>query len=306
MACSVHSVGLGRYTAEKSVITATVSWVQIDRAEDAEDAYNLFRGSASRGRVRLRQLHRETKMNTDSTPTEQTPSRTPDVPPQGEGGTHKRPVVWMILAGVAIAAAIGLGAWALLLNDDLNDTEAELEAQTAAAESASAEAERRIADARARIDAALSDVAGVVVVSDEDVAEAEQAAAEAEQSVADAQAAVDQAQSELEQASAERDLARAEAEQARAEAAQAELCADASLAATQALAENDDAADGYEAADRAPRRPRAPARKWSSRWHPPPSPSRAGGRWGLVATMLPFRTLRPHAAARLALARFAA
>jgi hypothetical protein len=137
-------------------------------------------------------------MTTDPTPTEQTAAQTPDMPPQGEGEEHKRPLVWMILAGVAIVAAIGLGAWALLLNDDLNDTEAELEAQTAAAQSASAEAERRIADARASIDAALSDVAGVVVVSDEDVAEAEQAAAEAEQSVAEAQAAVDQAQSEVE------------------------------------------------------------------------------------------------------------
>jgi hypothetical protein len=182
-------------------------------------------------------------MTTDFTPPEQPAASAPDLPPQ-----RKRPVVWMILAGVAIAAAIGLGVWALMLNDDLNDTEEQLEAQTAAAESASAEAESRIAEARARIETALSDVAGVVVVSDEDVAEAEQAAAEAEQSVADAQAAVDQAQGEVEQARAERDLARAEAEQARAEAAQAELCADASLAATQALAESDDVAEGYEEA----------------------------------------------------------
>ena len=84
---------------------------------------------------------------TDSTPTEPTAAPTPGVPPQGDAGKQKRPVVWMILAGVAIVAALGLGAWALLLNDDLNDTEAQLEAQTAAAESAPADAERRIADA---------------------------------------------------------------------------------------------------------------------------------------------------------------
>ena len=90
-------------------------------------------------------------MTTDSTPTEPTATEPPDVPPPREGGKQKRPVLWMILAGVAVVAALGLGAWALLLNDDLNDTEAELEAQTAAAESASAEAERRIADARASI-----------------------------------------------------------------------------------------------------------------------------------------------------------
>ena len=186
------------------------------------------------------------EVTSDSSPTEPTP-QIPDAP-HGDGGKRKRPVVWMVLAGVAVAAAIGLGVWAVMLNDDLNDTESQLEAQTAAAELASAEAERRIADARASIDDSLSGVAGIVVVSDEDVAEAEQAVADAEQSVAEAQAAVDQAQSEVEQALAERDLARAEAEQARAEAAQAELCADASLAATQALAEEDDAAEAYEEA----------------------------------------------------------
>ena len=87
-------------------------------------------------------------MTTDSTPTGQ--AGTPDMPPQRDGATHKRPVIWMILAGVAVAAAIGLGVWAIMLNDDLSDTEAQLEAQTTAVESASAEAERRIADARAQ------------------------------------------------------------------------------------------------------------------------------------------------------------
>ena len=62
-------------------------------------------------------------MTTDSTPPEQADAGTPDLPPQREGATRKRPVAWMILAGLGIAAAIGLGVWALLLNDDLNDTE---------------------------------------------------------------------------------------------------------------------------------------------------------------------------------------
>ena len=94
-------------------------------------------------------------MTTDSTPTGQSAAGPPDVPPQGEGATHKRSVVWMIVAGVAIVAAVGLGAWALVLNDDLSDAEAQLDAQTAAAESASAEAERRIADAQGRMQEAL-------------------------------------------------------------------------------------------------------------------------------------------------------
>jgi hypothetical protein len=56
-------------------------------------------------------------MSSDSTPTDQTAVQTPDVPPQHEGGKQKRPVVWIVLAGVAIAAAIGLGLWAIVLND---------------------------------------------------------------------------------------------------------------------------------------------------------------------------------------------
>ena len=70
---------------------------------------------------------------TDSTPNEPAATPTPDVPPPREATPHKRSLVWMIVAGVAIVAAIGLGAWALVLNDDLNDTEAQLDAQTAAA-----------------------------------------------------------------------------------------------------------------------------------------------------------------------------
>jgi hypothetical protein len=54
-------------------------------------------------------------LTTDFTPPEQPAAGTPDLPPQHEGATRKRPVAWMILAGVAVATAIGLGVWALLL-----------------------------------------------------------------------------------------------------------------------------------------------------------------------------------------------
>ena len=69
-------------------------------------------------------------MTSDPRPTEEAAAQTPE----GGGGKQKRPVVWIVLAGVAVAAAIGLGVWAILLNDDLNDTEAQLEAQTAEAD----------------------------------------------------------------------------------------------------------------------------------------------------------------------------
>ena len=91
---------------------------------------------------------------------------------------------WMILAGVAIAAAIGirrLGALAQRRPKRHRGSNSE-DADRCGRVRLRQEAEGRIADARARIDAALADVAGVVVVSDEDVEEAEQAAAEAEES----------------------------------------------------------------------------------------------------------------------------
>ena len=188
-------------------------------------------------------------MSSDSTPTEETAVQTPNAPPPGDGGKQKRPVVWIVLQGVGIAAAIGLGVWAIVLNNDrLERHRGATRGPDRRGRVGLGRGRRRIADARASHDTSLSGVAGIVVDRDEDVAEAEQAAAEAEQSVTEAQAAVDQAQSEVEQARAERDLARAEAEQARAEAAKADLCADASLAATQALSENDDTTGAYEEA----------------------------------------------------------
>ena len=44
----------------------------------------------------------------------------------------KRPIVWMIVAGVAILAAIGFGIWAFKTNSDLKETQADRDAQKAA------------------------------------------------------------------------------------------------------------------------------------------------------------------------------
>ena len=138
-------------------------------------------------------------MSSDSTPTEQTAVQTPNAPPPGEGGKQKRPVAVDVLAGVAIAAAIGLGVWAIVLNDDLNETEAQLRPRPPRP-SRPRPRPRVVSRMLVRASRPRSPASRASVVSDEDVAEAEQADAEAEQSVAEAQAAVDQAQSEVEQA----------------------------------------------------------------------------------------------------------
>jgi hypothetical protein len=131
-----------------------------------------------------------------------------------------RTIAW-IVAGVAVAAAVALGVWAVLLRDDLNE-------RSAAAASRTAQAKERGQSAMSEIE----QIEGVFVVTEDDVTEAEQAAA-------DAEAAANDARTSVEQARAERDQARAEAQQAR-------LCARGSLDAARTLFEEDPSAEDVE------------------------------------------------------------
>jgi uncharacterized protein (DUF3084 family) len=143
----------------------------------------------------------------------------------------KRPVVWMIVAGVAILAAIGLGIWALKVNSDLNETQADLEAQQAATLQAQAEVQAQ-ADAANAAAAELEKISSdneVFVVSNEDVAQAQSDVAAAEQAVAEASANVSAAQDHVATLSAEREQARAQRDLARAERQQARICSRGSL-----------------------------------------------------------------------------
>lgn len=166
-----------------------------------------------------------------------TPSSTPvpDAPTPKSGS--KSTLVWMIVAGLAIVAAIGFGIWAAKSHSDLNAAESQLEAQNDAAAAAAAQAEKISADN------------SVYVVSDEDAAKAQSEVAAAEQALSDATTAANDATSaaqdtasrlraELDQARAERDLARAEREQAR-------VCARGSLGTITALG-NDETQDTSE------------------------------------------------------------
>jgi len=180
--------------------------------------------------------------------------RTPTVDPAKD--SHKRPLVWMIIAAIAVVAAIGLGLWALKINSDLEASQSDLAAQTAAAEAADAQAaeqkaaaEAAQAQAAAQADAAEAAAAelekidesnGIYVVSDEDVAQAESDAAAAQAALDEANAALAAAKddastlrAQLEQARAERDLARAERQQAR-------LCARGSLGVISGLGNGDE------------------------------------------------------------------
>lgn len=157
---------------------------------------------------------------------------------------RKRPIVWMVLTGIAVVAAIGLGVWAVQVHSDLEDQKA----ATQAAEAQAAAQQEAAAAAAAEVEKINADNE-VYVVSNEDVAKAESEVAAAEEAVAQANAAAAEASSavaaaqdeasklrvELDQARAERDLARAERQQAR-------ICSRGSLGAIAAFGKGDEAA----------------------------------------------------------------
>jgi uncharacterized protein (DUF3084 family) len=143
----------------------------------------------------------------------------------------KRPIVWMVVAGVAILAAIGFGIWAFKTNSDLNESQADLDAQKAATLQAQAQvqAQTDAANAAAAELGKISSDNEVFVVSNEDVAQAQSDVAAAEQAVAEASANVSAAQDQVATLSAEREQARAERDLARAERQQARICSRGSL-----------------------------------------------------------------------------
>ena len=176
-------------------------------------------------------------MTASSTPPDDVPGR-----PTTEGaanattsGKKKRPILWMVVAGVAILAAIGLGVWAVKVHSDLEDQKT---ATQAAEAQAAAQADAAAAAEVEKINASNE----VFVVSNEDVTAAEEAVADANAAADEANSAVSAAQdeaskqrAELEQAGAERDLARAERQQAR-------VCARGSLGVISALGKSDEQA----------------------------------------------------------------
>ncbi len=180
-----------------------------------------------------------------------TSSSPPDDEVRGQPSTanatptgKKRPILWMVITGVAVLAAIGLGVWAVKVHSDLED-------QTAATQAAEAQAAAQ-AEAAAAVAAEVESINAsneIFVVSNEDVAQAESDVAAAEEAVAQANAAAAEASSavsaaqdeasklrvELEQTRAERDLARAERQQAR-------VCARGSLGVISSLGKADEQA----------------------------------------------------------------
>ena len=176
-----------------------------------------------------------------ATPNDTAPDRTPVGTSPQAAHKQKRPIVWMIIAGVAILAAIGFCIWALKVNSDLNSTQSDLDAAEAqvAAQSEAATAAANELDK-------ISSENEIYVVSNEDVAAAEKAVSDANAALDEANANVSAAQDEASKLRAELEQARAERELARAERQQARTCARGSLGVLEKLGSSDSEAASSE------------------------------------------------------------
>lgn len=183
---------------------------------------------------------------TDPTPANQ-PSSTASAPAGSSATT------WKVLTAVFAVAAVGLGAWAIWLNQDAQSTEdaatteiailqaerdqlaTEVEELTAANEELSAANEQLQAQSTQLADEAKSALTQAVEALNVAANELQTS----DQQVADATAALEQATQALEQAEGDLSTAEAERDQALAVAENAQLCAAGSITAITLITEDD-------------------------------------------------------------------
>lgn len=143
---------------------------------------------------------------------------TPDAPPgSGDATPHKRPWGWIAVAGLLAAGVIGLGIYAMNLDSDLDDANAQIASQQEQID----QAENRGADVAA---AAKSAYEGLT-------ARLGAAQGDASQAVEQASAQLDQAEQAAEDAKGTADELQKQADAARAKADTAATCAQSFLSA---------------------------------------------------------------------------
>ena len=142
----------------------------------------------------------------------------PDAQPgPGEDTPHKRPWGWIAVAGLLAAGVIGLGIYAMNLDSDLDDANAQIASQQKQID----EAQNTGGDVVAAARSAYDDL----------TAQFGTAQGDASQAVEQASAALDQAQQAAEDAKGTADELQKEADAARAKAETAATCAQSFLSA---------------------------------------------------------------------------
>ncbi len=183
-------------------------------------------------------------------PTQQFPPP-PAVGPPEETGDSAR--TWMIVAAVLAVVAIGLGIWAVTLNNDLKSTEDDASSQIASLEAANQELADEVASLKEDVEAAETETEVVTKAATTALKEALEALAVAadglvvqDAAITEATKALDDANAALTQASGDLATAQAERDQALALAENAQLCSAGALNAISLIADGD--IDGATAA----------------------------------------------------------
>jgi prefoldin subunit 5 len=144
------------------------------------------------------------------------PLNDPDVPsaavgePASEAPGHRKPTVWIVLAGVLALVAVGLGIWAYSLSSDLDDSKATVKQQDQQLTAAEEKGTKAIAGA----EQAYDDVSAQLNVTQQQNAALEQNLEQSASELDSATDAVTDAQGEAQKADAELDKAKASAETA--------------------------------------------------------------------------------------------
>ena len=160
------------------------------------------------------------------------PPRPPAAPPT----PRKRPWGWIAITGVLAACVVGLGIYAVNLNSDLDDANAQIAAQQEQI-AAPIQAEETSPASVAAAKAAYDDLTGQLDAAEQDATQAVEQAAEqlnqAEQAAADAKGTADELQTQ--------------ADAAEAKAENAATCAQSFLSAFGGVFSGETLKDGVEA-----------------------------------------------------------
>ncbi len=183
-------------------------------------------------------------------PTQQFRPPSPEDAPESSSDPAR---TWKIVTALLAVVAIGLGIWAVVLNNDLKSTEDDASSQIASLEAANQELSDEVASLKVDVEEAQTETEVVTKAAKTALNEAVEAlgvAAEGlvvqDAAIAEATKALDDANAALTEASGELATTEAQRDQALALAENAQLCAAGSLNAVELIADGD--IDGATAA----------------------------------------------------------
>ena len=135
------------------------------------------------------------------------PQATPDQDPAPAPAPHKRPWGWIALAGLLAAGVIGIGIYAINLNSDLDDANAQIASQQKQIDEAQGTGADVVAAAKSAYDDLSAQLGSAQQNASQAVDQANEVLDQAEQAAADAQGTADELQKQADAAQAKAETA---------------------------------------------------------------------------------------------------